>query len=243
MRERLQKFLAGAGAASRREAEKMIAAGRVKVNGQSVTQQGSTIDPAADAVFLDGRRLNPQKKLYYLFYKPRGVVTTLSDPEGRKNVGSYARDLPGRVFPVGRLDYHTEGLLLLTNDGELAQRLTHPKYAIEKTYRVGALGFIGEETLDRLRLGVQLDDGPAAPADVALLEYRPEYNITVFDITIREGRNRQVRRMCDAVGHPVRTLCRRRFAGLEAGSLRRGRLRELTPGEVAGLFRLTDRYV
>jgi 23S rRNA pseudouridine2605 synthase len=238
MAERLQKILAQAGLASRREAEKLIVAGRVRVNGQIVSQLGSKIDPAADSVAVDGLRVDIQKKYYYIFYKPRGVVTTMSDPQGRPAVGDYLKSLPARVFPVGRLDYYTEGLLLLTNDGALSYRLTHPRHQIAKTYRVGAVGMVDETLLDRLRAGIELEDGPAAPARVERQGYQPEKNITVFDITIHEGRNRQVRRMCDAIGHATRALRRTKFAGLDLRGLKSGALRELTAGEVAELYRL-----
>jgi 23S rRNA pseudouridine2605 synthase len=173
-----------------------------------------------------------------LFYKPRGVVTTLSDPEGRASISDYIKDLPERVFPVGRLDYNTEGVLLLTNDGELAQLLTHPKHKVNKTYRVGALGIIAERLLDKLRLGIELEDGMTAPAVVNLVEYLPEKDMTAFDITIHEGRNRQVRRMCDAIGHCVRTLKRTKFAGLSIAGLKRGGIRELDEREVVRLYEL-----
>ncbi|MDR3349447.1 MAG: rRNA pseudouridine synthase [Acidaminococcales bacterium] len=238
MRERLQKFLAKAGIASRREAEKIISAGRVAVNGRPVTQLGSKVDPAADEIFLDGKRVKARAKRYYLFYKPRGVVTTLSDPEGRTSIGDYVKDLPERVFPVGRLDYNTEGALLLTNDGELSQLLTHPKHKVSKTYRVGALGIISEQILDRLRIGIELEDGMTAPAALSLVEYLPEKGMTVFDITIHEGRNRQVRRMCDAIGHCARALKRTKFAGLSLAGLKRGGVRELDESEVARLYEL-----
>ena len=238
MRERLQKFLAKAGVSSRREAEKLISAGRVSVNGRLTTQLGSRVDPAADKIFVDGKMVKAREKCYYLFYKPRGVVTTLSDPEGRASISDYIQDLPERVFPVGRLDYNTEGVLLLTNDGELSQLLTHPKHKVDKTYRVGALGMIDDSLLDKLRLGIELEDGMTAPAVVNLVEYRPEKGMTVFDITIHEGRNRQVRRMCDAIGHCVRTLKRTKFAGLSVAGLKRGGVRELGEYEIARLYEL-----
>jgi 23S rRNA pseudouridine2605 synthase len=238
MQERLQKFLAKAGICSRREAEKLISAGRVSVNGQVTDQLGSKVDPAGDKIFVDGKMVKMRDKCYYLFYKPRGVVTTLSDPEGRASISDYVQDLPGRVFPVGRLDYNTEGALLLTNDGELSQLLTHPKHKVDKTYRVGALGIIDDPLLDKLRIGIELEDGMTAPAVVNLVEYLPEKGMTVFDITIHEGRNRQVRRMCDAIGHCVRTLKRTKFAGLSVAGLKRGAVRELGENEVSLLYEL-----
>ena len=236
MLERLQKLLAQAGIASRREAEKMIIAGRISVNGQLVTQLGSKADPAVDQITVDGKRISGQFKRYYIFNKPRGVVTTLHDPQGRAAIGDYVKDLPERIFPVGRLDYYTEGVLILTNDGVLSQLLTHPRHKVKKTYQVGALGKIEHNDLDRLRVGILLEDGLTAPAVVDFVEYRPEKNLTVFTITIHEGRNRQVRRMCDAIGHAVRNLKRVKFAGISLNGLKRGALRELTENEVAALY-------
>ncbi len=237
MEERLQKFLSQAGIASRRDAEKIILAGRVRVNGKTVQELGSKVDPARDKVILDGRPVEAQKKVYYIFNKPRGVITSMSDPEGRKTVADYFKNLPEKVFPVGRLDYNTEGILLFTNDGELAQLLSHPSHTVKKTYRVSALGMINDDALDKLRMGLLLDDGKTAPAIVDLMEYQHEKNVTIFDITIHEGRNRQVRRMCDAIGHPVRYLKRTKFAGITLSGLKRGGIRELNPEEVKNLYK------
>ncbi len=240
MQERLQKFLAQAGVASRRDAEKIIMQNRVKVNGKIVNELGSKVDPNKDKVFVDGKKVAIKKKLYYIFNKPRGVVTTLSDPEKRKTIGDFIKELPERVFSVGRLDYNTEGLLLLTNDGELSQMLMHPKYHVNKTYRVSAVGIVKEELLDKLRVGIRLEDGVTAPALVNIIEYQHEKNLTLFDITIHEGKNRQVRRMCDAIGHPVRYLKRTKFAGIVLNDLKRGKIRELEKFEVQNLYKLVQ---
>ena len=167
MEERLQKVLAQAGVASRREAEGYILAGRVKVNGKVVKELGTKVGPDA-FIMVDGHPIHRERKTYLLFYKPRGVVTTMKDPEGRKTVADYVKDIPQRVYPVGRLDYNTEGLLLLTNDGELAQALTHPSHEVDKTYEVTVPGIVPQEKLDLLRVGVKLEDGMTAPAVVVL---------------------------------------------------------------------------
>lgn len=243
MQERLQKVLAQAGIASRRDAEKIITEGRVKVNGSKVTELGTKVDPNKDKIFVDGKKITAEKKKYYLFNKPKGVVTTLSDPEGRKTIMDYFKKSGERLFPVGRLDYNTEGLLLLTNDGNLSQFLTHPGHAIDKTYRVAALGIIPEEKLDKLRVGVKLDDGMTASAVVNLIEYQHEKNLTVFDIIMHEGRNRQVRRMCEHIGHSVRNLKRTKFANLTLSGLKRGQYRELDKAEVDNLYKLVKKDV
>lgn len=235
MEERLQKILAAAGIASRREAEKIITAGRVRVNGKVVTELGSKFDPARTRIMVDGKPIKAESKAYYMFYKPRGVVTTMSDPENRRSIADFVKDLPERVFPVGRLDYNTEGLLLLTNDGTLAQALMHPSHEVNKTYLVKVPGIVPDEKLDLLRMGIKLEDGMTAPAVVNLRSYEHEHNFTLFDITIHEGRNRQVRRMCDAIGFPVRDLKRIKMGPLTLSNLGRGKFRELTDGELLAL--------
>lgn len=237
MQERLQKFLARSGVASRREAEKMMLAGKVKVNGQIITELGFKIDPKQDKVYIDNQAIRPEKLVYLLFNKPKGVVTTLVDPEGRKTIADYLTGIKERVYPVGRLDYNTEGLLLLTNDGTLAQGLMHPKHHVNKTYLVTVVGIALEEQLDKLRIGVELEDGVTAPAIVQLVEYQHEKNLTVFTITIHEGKNRQVRRMCDCIGHPVRQLTRTKIANLNLSGLGRGKFRILNEQEVKALYK------
>ena len=220
MEERLQKVLAAAGVASRREAEKYILGGRVKVNGNVVKELGTKVDEKC-FITVDGKPIKRERKAYYLFYKPRGVVTTMSDPQGRRTVADYVKDLPQRVFPVGRLDYNT-GLM-------------HPSREVNKTYRVGVPGIVPQEKLDLLRIGVKLDDGMTAPAVVTLLEYDHERNMTYFDITIHEGRNRQIRRMCDYIGFPVRNLKRIKFGTLSLKGLSKGKMRELNEDEAETL--------
>lgn len=234
MEERLQKILAAAGIASRREAEKIILAGRVKVNGKLITELGAKFGPKA-FITVDGKPIKNEKKVYYVFYKPRAVVTTMVDPQGRRTVADFFSGLTERVFPVGRLDYNTEGLLLLTNDGELAQKLTHPKNQINKSYRAAVVGIVPQEKLDLLRLGVKLEDGLTAPAIVDLVEYDHEKNLSVFNITIHEGKNRQIRRMCDYIGYPVRQLKRYKIANLTLNGLKRGQYRELFEEELTAL--------
>lgn len=234
MEERLQKVLAAAGIASRREAEKYILAGRVSVNGKKITELGTKVNEKA-FILVDGKPLKREKKKYFLFYKPRGVVTTMSDPQNRRTVKDYFEQVTERVFPVGRLDYNTEGLLLVTNDGELAQALTHPSREVLKTYRVAVPGIVPQEQLDKLRIGIKLEDGLTSPALVTLLEYDHEKNMTWFDISIHEGRNRQVRRMCDFIGFPVRRLKRIQFGKLTLGGLSSGKYRELNESEIENL--------
>ncbi|XOQ52887.1 MAG: Pseudouridine synthase [Succiniclasticum sp.] len=241
MEERLQKVLAQAGVASRREAEKYITAGRVKVNGKTVRELGTKVDERA-RIQVDGKLIKREQKVYLLFYKPRGVVTTMKDPEGRRTVADFVRDVPERVFPVGRLDYNTEGLLLLTNDGDLAQALMHPSHGVNKTYEVTVPGIVPEAKLDQLRMGVPLEDGMTAPAVVQLTQYDHGKNLTHFTVTIHEGRNRQVRRMCDYIGFPVRTLRRIKMGSLTLKGVGRGRCRDLNPDEVQALKKACGLY-
>jgi 23S rRNA pseudouridine2605 synthase len=233
---RLQKFLSSAGVSSRRSAEVMIKEGRVKVNGDTVTEMGIIIDPEQDKVTVDNRPVRlSEKQEYLLLYKPEGYITTLTDPYGRPTVSELVRDAGVRVNPVGRLDMDTSGLLLLTNDGELAFRLTHPSYGTEKEYLARVHGLPSEQVLAQLESGVTLDDGVTAPAKVRLVKGgKPT---SVIAITIREGRNRQVRRMLEAVGHPVASLKRVRFGTLTLTGLRAGQWRRLTTRETEELRR------
>lgn len=236
MKERLQKLIAAAGLASRRQAEEWISTGRVTVNGRPAVL-GERADLAVDRVEVDGRPLaGAERKVYVLLHKPAGYVTSRRDPQGRAVVTDLLRDIRARLFSVGRLDYNTEGVLLLTNDGELAHRLAHPRHEVEKTYLVRVRGMLPEDARRRLEKGVDLEDGPTAPARVTHFRATPTH--TWFEITIHEGRNRQVRRMCDAVGHPVSRLKRIRFAFLDLGELAPGEYRYLTAGEVSRLQRL-----
>ena len=226
--ERLQKVLARVGLGSRRVTENLIAAGRVTVNGEQAVL-GRRVDPATDVVAVDGVTIGTAPDLrYLLLHKPAGVVSTASDPQGRPTVVGLVPDEP-RVFPVGRLDADTEGLLLLTNDGDLAHRLSHPSHGVDKEYLVWVEGRPTRGALRRLREGVELDDGPTAPARVSLAA--PD----LVRLTIHEGRNRQVRRMCAAVGYPVRRLVRTRIGPLTDRHLRAGEWRDLTVAEVRSL--------
>ncbi|HIU64726.1 MAG TPA: rRNA pseudouridine synthase [Candidatus Avacidaminococcus intestinavium] len=236
MEERLQKILASAGVASRREAEKIILEGRVKVNGKLIKEVGLKFKKTA-YITVDGKPIRQEKKIYLIFNKPRGVVTTMQDPEKRKCIADFVKDLDERVYPVGRLDYNTEGLLILTNDGTLAQALMHPSNEIPKSYRVAAVGIIPQEKLDQLRIGVKLEDGLTAPAMVDLIAYDNEKNLTYFNIVIHEGRNRQIRRMCDFIGFPVRQLKRFKIANLTLNGLVKGKFRELHPAELKVLMK------
>jgi len=228
--ERLQKVLARAGLGSRRVCEDLIASGRVRVNGERA-ELGRRVDPESDVVEVDGIAVSVRPGLvYYLLNKPGGVVTTASDPQGRPTVVGLVPTDP-RVFPVGRLDTDTEGLLLLTNDGDLAHRLTHPSFGVEKEYVAEVEGRPPPGAVRRLRHGVELEDGVTSPARVVLTPPN------VLRITIHEGRNRQVRRMCEAVGHPVRRLVRVRIGPLTDRRLRPGAWRELRTEEVRALER------
>ncbi|NLT96234.1 MAG: rRNA pseudouridine synthase [Clostridia bacterium] len=229
--ERLQKFLAHAGVASRRSCEELILQGRVKVNGKVITALGTKIDPQKDIVEIDGKRVKKEeKKVYVLLNKPAGYVTTSKDPQGRPTVLDLIKDINERIYPVGRLDYETEGLLLLTNDGELSFRLTHPKYKVEKVYQALVKGIPDESDLEKLRKGIRLEDGITHPAKVKILQKGS--NSTLLELIIHEGRNRQVRRMCEAINHPVLSLKRIKIGFLSLGSLPKGKFRPLTPEEV-----------
>ena len=223
---RLNSYLARAGVASRRKADELIKAGRVTVNGEP--GQLNTFVAARDRVQVDGREVARQRPTYVLLHKPRGVVTTVSDPQRRPTVVSLV-DVPERVVPVGRLDVNTTGALLLTNDGELAHRLAHPRYGVEKTYVAEVAGVPSAEALRALEAGVELEDGSTAPARARLL------GGSVVELTIHEGRKHQVKRMLEAVGHPVRRLHRSAYAGLSADDLEPGAWRELSNDEVARL--------
>lgn len=234
---RLQQYMASCGVASRRASEVFITAGRVTINGQVATL-GQSVNPSTDDVRLDGQSIAKDDKVYIILNKPRGVVTTAKDTHGRRTVVHLVEDVPSRVFPVGRLDYDVEGALLMTNDGELAFRLTHPKYGIEKLYRVRVKGRVSKETARELEKGVILDDGKTAPAKVKILS--AEEWASDFELTLTEGRKREVKRMCMHVGHPVLALERIAFAGITAKDLPHGKWRMLSPSEVNQLRKQTD---
>jgi pseudouridine synthase len=270
MRLRLQKLLSQAGVASRRAAEKLIADGRVSVNGEAVREMGVKADPAVDDVRVDGRRLKGAQRLrYILLHKPAGYVTTRADPQRRRTVMDLLEGVREYVYPVGRLDYDSEGLLLLTNDGDLAAKLTHPRHGVERTYEAQVAGMPSEDAIERLRRGIPLDGRRTLPADVVVISPRGPAKAGRYDrsrtaqaghhdrphvakagrdedegrdaregvlrITIREGRNRQVRRMCEAIGHPVRKLKRVRIGPISDKHLKAGAWRELTEAEVRTL--------
>lgn len=241
MLERLQKVIAQAGVASRRDAEELIKAGRVTVNGKIVSELGTKVDPRRTRVAVDGKPLKAEKYIYILLNKPKGVITALEDPRGRKTVASLVADIPERIYPVGRLDYNTEGLLIMTNDGDLTYGLTHPSHEIAKTYLAKVHGYPPEEKLDKLRVGIKLEDGVTAPAKINIVAIDQEKELTTLEIVIFEGKNRQIRRMCEAIGYPVKNLKRIKFAFLTLEGLRRGQYRQLLTGEVEELKRLCKR--
>ena len=233
---RLQKYLASCGVASRRAAEKMIAEGRVKVDGETITAMGVSVAPG-QRVEVDGRAVAPETEKHYLMYhKPAGEVTTVSDPEGRATVLDKFRDYPVRLYPVGRLDYDSEGLLLLTNDGELTERMLHPSREVEKVYLARVSHAVSVEEARRLERGVEVDGRLTARAHVRILSAQEMYSDLI--VTIHEGRNRQVRKMVEAVGHEVVMLRRMRFGPLKLGELPRGMWRPLTTEEIEAVQRL-----
>jgi 23S rRNA pseudouridine2605 synthase len=234
MLDRLQKIISAAGITSRRAAETMILDGRVTVNGVVVTELGSKADPAVDTIAVDSKPLAiASKKLYILLHKPVGYMTTLDDPEGRPLVVDLLKEVGERVYPVGRLDFNTEGLLLLTNDGEWANHLMHPRHEVEKEYHVRVRGKVHKSQLDQLAGGVEVDGRKTAPARVCIIKESEQNDW--FSITIHEGRNRQVRRMCEAVSLAVVRLRRVRYGSLSVGDLKPGEFRYLTEAEVNSL--------
>lgn len=229
--ERLQKVIARAGISSRRKAEELIKEGRVKVNGKVVTELGVKVSPS-DKVEVNEIPLEKEVPVYFLLYKPRGVISSVSDEKGRKVVTDFFPAIKERIFPVGRLDYDTSGLLLLTNDGEFANLLMHPKNEIEKVYVAKVKGLPLRENLKKLEKGIRLEDGKTAPAKVKLLSTDKKKQTSIVEIIIHEGRNRQVRRMFEAIGHEVLKLKRERYGFLTLTGLRAGEARELTTHEM-----------
>lgn len=239
--QRLQKLLASAGVASRRHSEALILDGRVKVNGKVVRELGTKADPTRDRIEVDDRPIQlPNERIYLVLHKPQGYVTTVKDPRRRRTVMDLVPEVPG-LHPVGRLDYDTTGVLLLTNDGEFTLAMTHPRYGLPKTYHATVRGRPSELALQKLREGVVLEDGPTQPAEVIRLGH--EGGCTHVQITIHEGRNRQVRRMFEAIGHPVLRLKRTALGPVTLGHLAPGQIRPLSPEEVATLFRLARNEV
>jgi len=233
MQHRLQKILARAGIASRRSAEKLIEAGRVRVNGKTITELGARADPRSDRIEVDGKRIVAEDPVYILLHKPRGVMSTLNDPEGRPTVADLVASLPVRLFPVGRLDYQTSGALVLTNDGDFTARMLHPRHHVPKTYLVKVKGEMTREDIALWREGVPLEDGPTLQAEANLS--KRERGHTWFELILREGRNQQVRRMGETLGFPVVRLTRTAFAHLGIESMRAGQWRFLSVAELRDL--------
>ncbi|WP_147804826.1 pseudouridine synthase [Alkalicoccus halolimnae] len=236
--ERLQKIIAGAGITSRRKAEKLIEDGKVSVNGTIVKELGAKADVNSDEIVVDGMPLEKEEPVYYLLYKPSGVISSVKDEAGRKVVTDY---LPTekRIYPVGRLDFDTSGVLIMTNDGEFANMLMHPKYKVEKTYFAKVEGIPDKQKLQKLSRGIYLDGVKTAPAFVKLRKSENKKGTSIIELVIHEGRNRQVRRMLEEVGHPVLKLKRERYGILDLKGLNAGEYRELKPHEVKKLRELS----
>ncbi|MFD0768577.1 23S rRNA pseudouridine(2605) synthase RluB [Bacillus sp. CGMCC 1.60114] len=237
--ERLQKVIAQAGIASRRKAEELIQQGKVKVNGKVVTELGTKVS-AQDKVEVNNIPLEKETPAYFLLYKPTGVISSVTDDKGRKVVTDFFPEIPQRLFPIGRLDYDTSGLILMTNDGDFANILMHPRYKVEKTYVAKVKGQLTGEKIRMLEKGVMLEEGKTAPAHVKILSWDKRKEVAIVQLTIHEGRNRQVRRMFEAVGCKVMKLKRERYGFLELGNLRPGDARELSPHEVKQLRALAS---
>jgi len=240
--ERLQKILSQAGVASRRASEQLMLDGRVTVNGATIRELGTKADPAHDEIRVDGRRIKVvEHHRYLLLNKPRGYVTTRSDPQRRPTVIDLLRGVREYVYPVGRLDFESEGLLLLTNDGDLAARLTHPSHGVARVYEARVLGVPDDHDLERLSRGLVVDGKRTQPAEVSLKPIRRGADEATIVLTIREGRNRQVRKMCDAIGHPVSQLRRVAIGPIRDGRLKPGTWRDLRGDEVALLRKAASR--
>jgi 23S rRNA pseudouridine2605 synthase len=236
---RLQKVLAAAGMGSRRACEQLIVERRVSVDGRVVDELGSRVDPQTAAIAVDGKRINVRSDLVYLaLNKPRGVLSAMSDERGRRTVGDLVADRPERLFHVGRLDADTEGLLLLTNDGELAHRLMHPAFGVSKTYLATVPGPVSRDTVRRVRAGIDLEDGPVRVDRFRVVQ--AQGNRAIVEVVLHEGRNHIVRRLLAEVGHPVEGLVRTAIGPVQLGGQRAGSLRELTRDELAGLYTLLE---
>ena len=234
---RLQKHLAVCGIASRRKAEELISLGKVKVNGH-IASLGDKVDPVRDKVTVRGKNITAvNEKVYIMLHKPRGFVTTMDDEEGRKCVSDLVKDVGTRVFPVGRLDRNSEGLLIMTNDGELANKITHPSSHVNKTYRVTVNGSVSDEQLLKLASGIEIDGRKTLPCDVFIGEKKTDRTVLIF--IIHEGRNRQIRKMCEAVGLDVLRLKRTEIAGVKLGMLPQGKWRPLNERELRRLDSIT----
>lgn len=241
MAERLQKVMAKAGVASRRKSEVIIASGRVSVNNKVVTELGTKVK-VSDSVEVDGVPIGgKEKKAYFLFYKPRRIISSVSDEKNRKTVVDFFEDIPERIYPVGRLDYDTSGLLLLTNDGDLDNRLTHPKYEVEKTYVAKVEGIPTNDELKQLRLGIKIQGKKTSPAKTNILETDPKKKTAVVQLTIHEGKNHEVKNMFKAINHPVKKLKRESYSFLNLRGLQSGEFRPLKKIEVERLYEITDK--
>ncbi|WP_349407613.1 pseudouridine synthase [Pseudalkalibacillus sp. SCS-8] len=235
--ERLQKVIAQAGVTSRRKAEKLIQDGQVKVNGETITELGTKVSPS-DEIEVNGVPIDKEEPVYFLFYKPTGVISSVNDEKGRKVVTDFFPEIEQRLFPVGRLDYDTSGLIIMTNDGDFANVLMHPKFEIDKRYIAKVKGIPSKRELRNLAHGIELDDGKTAPAKVKLKSLDKKKQTAIIELTIHEGRNRQVRRMFEALGYPVEKLKREGYGYLDLKGLNAGEHRPLTPHEVKQLRNL-----
>ncbi|WP_122646766.1 pseudouridine synthase [Enterococcus mediterraneensis] len=233
--ERLQKVIAHAGIASRRKAEQLITEGRVKVNGEVVRELGVKVQ-RQDVIEVDNVPIYQEEPVYFMFYKPRGVISAVSDDKGRKVVVDYLQDVTERIYPVGRLDYDTSGLLLLTNDGDFSQKLTHPKHEVDKVYVAKVKGVAEKRQLAPLARGVRIEGKKTAPARFEILSTDTKTETSIVQLTIHEGRNHQVKNMLMAVGYPVQKLKREKYGELTLGNLRPGEYRELSKKEVTSLL-------
>ncbi len=236
---RLHKYLAQVGVASRRVAERLIIGGQVTVNGQPITDMGVRINPRKDEIEVEGRIIKPcQRRFYVMLNKPKGVIASTADPQKRPIATDFVRGIEARLYPVGRLDYHSEGLLLLTNDGEFAHQLMHPRFKLPKEYLVKVKGTPPQKAMNLLRNGIRLEDGKTKPCWVTVIGHTGKNSW--LSITLTEGRNRQIRRMCQAVKHPVMKIKRVRYGNLSLGELGPGEFRLLTAQEIKGLLNYTE---
>jgi len=234
--ERLQKVMAHAGIASRRKSEEIIAAGRVKVNGEIVTEMGTKVDPHKDIIEVDGKKISKEKKVYYKLYKPTGYVTTVDDPQGRDTVLDLVDDTKQRIYPVGRLDMDSSGLLILTNDGDLTYKITHPSHELDKEYEVVVNGKLDSDNLNKFRQGLNLEEGKTSPARI--YKINEDSKNTAYKVIIHEGMNRQVRRMFEVLGFNVVSLKRVRIGNITLGSLRPAEYKQISNENLKDLLRL-----
>lgn len=234
--ERLQKVMAHAGIASRRKSEEIIAAGRVKVNGEIVTEMGTKVNPQKDIIEVDGKKISKEKKVYYKLYKPTGFVTTVDDPQGRDTVLNLVDDTDQRIYPVGRLDMDSSGLLILTNDGDLTYKITHPSHELEKEYEVVVNGKLDSNQINKFRQGISLEEGKTSPARI--YKINEDSKNTTYKVIIHEGMNRQVRRMFKMLGFNVVSLKRVRIGNITLGSLRPAEYKQISKTDLKDLLRL-----